>query len=117
MPHLLIAGATGSGKSVMVNALITSLLCNATPDDVRMILIDLKRIELAAYNGLPHLKVRVMTEPERAKSALNWAVHEMENRYRGFAAPRPATSGLQRLARTPRTGCRTSSSSSTSSPT
>ena len=86
MPHLLIAGATGSGKSVMVNALITSLLCNATPDDVRMILIDLKRIELAAYNGLPHLKERILTEPAEAKSALNWAVHEMERRYKEFAA-------------------------------
>ena len=85
MPHLLIAGATGSGKSVMVNALITSLMCNASPDDVRMILIDLKRVELAAYNGLPHLLVPVITEPERAKAALKWAVNEMESRYRRFA--------------------------------
>jgi hypothetical protein len=69
----------------MVNALITSLLCEATPDDVRMILMDLKRVELAAYNGLPHLLVPVITEPERAKAALKWAVNEMEARYRRLA--------------------------------
>ena len=85
MPHLLIAGATGSGKSVMVNAVITSLLCKSTPDDIRMILMDLKRVELASYNGLPHLLVPVVTEPERAKAALKWAVNEMEGRYRRFA--------------------------------
>ena len=85
MPHLLIAGATGSGKGVMVNALIVSLLTAATPDEVRLILTDLKRVELAAYNGLPHLLVPVITEPDRARAALKWTVAEMEQRYRQFA--------------------------------
>ena len=85
MPHLLIAGATGSGKSVMVNALIASLLFRCRPDELRLILIDPKRVELSGYNGLPHLFVPVITEAEKASAALRWTVLEMENRYRLFA--------------------------------
>jgi S-DNA-T family DNA segregation ATPase FtsK/SpoIIIE len=81
MPHLLIAGATGSGKSVCINTIICSLLLRCTPDEVRLVMIDPKRIELSGYEGIPHLIQNVVTEPEDALNSLNWAVYEMERRY------------------------------------
>ena len=81
MPHLLVAGTTGSGKSVSVNGMVCSLLCNASPDDVKMIMIDPKMLELSIYEGIPHLLLPVVTEPKKANLALRWAVEEMERRY------------------------------------
>lgn len=85
MPHVLIAGATGSGKSVCINTIIMSILYKAKPDDVKLIMIDPKVVELSVYNGLPHLLIPVVTDPKKAAGALNWAVAEMTERYNKFA--------------------------------
>ena len=85
MPHLLIAGATGSGKSVCVNTIIMSLIYKASPEDVKLIMIDPKVVELSVYNGIPHLFIPVVTDPKKAAGALNWAVAEMTKRYQQFA--------------------------------
>jgi S-DNA-T family DNA segregation ATPase FtsK/SpoIIIE len=86
MPHLLIAGATGSGKSVCINTIIMSILYKASPDEVQLIMIDPKVVELSVYNGIPHLMIPVVTDVRKASAALNWAVAEMERRYKLFAA-------------------------------
>lgn len=86
MPHVMIAGATGSGKSVCINTLIASIIYKAKPSDVKLIMVDPKIVELSVYNGIPHLMIPVVTDPKKAAGALAWAVQEMENRYTKFAA-------------------------------
>ena len=100
MPHLLIAGATGSGKSVCINTLIISILYKATPDEVRLIMIDPKVVELSVYNGIPHLFIPVVTDPKKAAGALNWAVSEMTSRYNAFAEY-----GVRNLGEYNKNGC------------
>src|SRR3989442_6626123 len=86
MPHLLIAGSTGAGKSVAIKGMLTSILYRATPDDVRLIMIDPKRLELGMYDDIPHLMTPVVVDPKQAANALRWAVNEMEERYKTLAA-------------------------------
>src|SRR5690606_30118074 len=85
MPHLLIAGTTGSGKSVMVNAIICALMLRNTPDDVRFIMVDPKRVELTGYNGVPHLVAPVVVDVERIIGVLKWVTREMDDRYKKFS--------------------------------
>ncbi len=107
MPHLLIAGTTGSGKSVCVNSIIMSILMKSTPEDVRLIMIDPKKVEFMMYNGIPHLLIPVVTDPKKAAGALAWAVNEMLNRYRMFSENNVRDfSGYNELAADPDSGLR-----------
>ena len=107
MPHLLIAGATGSGKSVCVNALICCLLINNTPDDLRLVMIDPKRVELTGYNGIPHLLAPVVVDLERVVTVLQWVTREMDMRYRKLAEAgcRNIQEYNQKTSRAARTSC------------
>jgi S-DNA-T family DNA segregation ATPase FtsK/SpoIIIE len=98
MPHLLIAGQTGSGKSVGINTMIMSLIYRSSPDDVKLIMIDPKVVELSVYNGIPHLLIPVVTDPKKAAGALNWAVAEMMERYNKFASSNVRDLKVQTLA-------------------
>ena len=132
MPHLLVAGTTGAGKSVGVNAMILSLLYKLSPEQCRFLMIDPKMLELSVYNGIPHLLCPVVTDPDKAVAALNWVVAEMEQRYRRMSLAGGAQHRRLQQPRAPggrsrdaggsaglrsRAPCPTSSSSSTSSPT
>ena len=105
MPHLLIAGTTGSGKSVCVNSIIMSILMKSTPQDVRLIMVDPKKVEFMMYNGIPHLLIPVVTDPKKAAGALAWAVNEMLNRYKQFSDNNVRDfSGFNELASDPDSG-------------
>lgn len=105
MPHLLIAGTTGSGKSVCVNSIIMSILMKSTPQDVRLIMVDPKKVEFMMYNGIPHLLIPVVTEPKKAAGALAWAVNEMLNRYKQFSDNNVRDfTGFNELAKDPDSG-------------